>query len=370
MATSSNTNKQSYPFFNAIKDVVVRNAITVLWGKVNSLQGVDVAGPFRAPIDHGGFRAIRAADPVADQDLVTKKYAVDNFGPAAIQRALQAGGSNPLVTYNLPGRVGGSGSVFFGPHSDRLAVTLPATATGDLWYETDRDSWYQIESVSGVVVWVWTGGQMYGTINAPDQKPTDLGLNDAGFLFASVDFDRIYHWSGTAWQDALGQPQRGSIQTFQDTFAPTVGWQLCNGATVTRSTTVGGTTSVTVPTLNGRFVQFTTGATGATGGSATTHTHDYTDVLNHTHTVSITDPGHNHAQAIVNSGTAGIVGTQGASTADTRVAGVTGDNVTGITATTANPAGGVATGTTDGPSGSGGDDALPPYMSLNAYFRL
>lgn len=88
-----------------------------------------------------------------------------------------------------------------------------------------------------------------------------------------------------------------------------------------------------------------------------THTHTYTDVVNHTHTVNVTDPGHNHTQnsfapRIVNSGTAGTVGVQGASTASNASASnsaTTATNIsstTGVTAATVNPGGGVATGTT------------------------
>lgn len=82
------------------------------------------------------------------------------------------------------------------------------------------------------------------------------------------------------------------------------------------------------------------------------HTHDYTQVVNHTHTVSVTDPGHTHGGRAVNSGTAGTAGHQGASTnnnANTTTS-ATQSATTGITATTANPGGGVNLGTTGGPS--------------------
>jgi len=80
------------------------------------------------------------------------------------------------------------------------------------------------------------------------------------------------------------------------------------------------------------------------------HTHTYTEVLNHTHAVTITDPGHAHTQT--------TSATDGATTrADASSGGTTYNNVaninsntTGITASTANPAGGVASGTTAGPS--------------------
>lgn len=81
------------------------------------------------------------------------------------------------------------------------------------------------------------------------------------------------------------------------------------------------------------------GNVGTTGGSDS-----ITSVLNHTHTVNVTDPGHTHVERIVNSGTAGTVGVQGASAASNASASnsPTASGTTGITATTANPAGGVA----------------------------
>ena len=109
--------------------------------------------------------------------------------------------------------------------------------------------------------------------------------------------------------------------------------------------------------LNGADSDFDTAE--KTGGAKTiaasvqdhaAHTHSYSDVVNHTHPVNITDPTHQHNQRVINSGTAGTAGTQGASAVDTGAAGKDGLTSTGITATTSNPAGGVASGTTGNPS--------------------
>jgi hypothetical protein len=116
-------------------------------------------------------------------------------------------------------------------------------------------------------------------------------------------------------------------------------------------------------------------ATSAHAGSAVadhaSHTHTYTEVLNHTHTVSVTDPGHNHTQnahthtQMSITSTTGSVGGYEHGTADASstvsdeinpdalVAATTATNnsaTTGISASTANPGGGTATGTTAGPS--------------------
>jgi len=157
------------------------------------------------------------------------------------------------------------------------------------------------------------------------------------------------------------------------------GWVLCDGANGT-------------PDLRDRFVKGAPAGQnpGATGGSAThthadhpalahsgaavadhaSHTHKYTDIVNHTHPV--TDPGHNHTQnshnhtqnsfapRIINSGTAGTVGVQGASgasnanasnaaTTATNQAATAANNANTTGVTTTNPAGSVAEGTTQGP---------------------
>jgi hypothetical protein len=79
------------------------------------------------------------------------------------------------------------------------------------------------------------------------------------------------------------------------------------------------------------------------------HTHTYTDVVNHTHAITITDPGHTHTAAVFATDANGSNfdrsaggGAQGTATTDS--------STTGITASSADPAGGVATGTTAGPS--------------------
>lgn len=117
-----------------------------------------------------------------------------------------------------------------------------------------------------------------------------------------------------------------------------VGWALCDGQ--------GGR-----PDLRSRFIKGAAAGQdpGATGGSPT-HQHTYTDVVQHTHTVTVNDPGHTHGQSIRNSGTAGTAGTQGASTANNATAGTTASGTTGITASTSNPAGSVAQGTTEAAS--------------------
>jgi hypothetical protein len=155
--------------------------------------------------------------------------------------------------------------------------------------------------------------------------------------------------------------------------------------------------------LSGKFLLGTTAAAGNVGGTGGSdnvtpagtisahsgtavadhgaHTHAYSDVLNHTHTVSVTDPGHTHVQnahnhtqdahthtlpvgatddtaapfdrsdAGTNASGANATTASGSTAATNQAAtAVNQSATTGITASTANPAGGVASGTTGTPS--------------------
>jgi hypothetical protein len=92
---------------------------------------------------------------------------------------------------------------------------------------------------------------------------------------------------------------------------------------------------------------------GTAVGNHADHTHTYSQVVNHTHAVSVTDPGHVHLTQRYPTAT----GSSSGFTIDTSMSGTLADNtlpvkgnVTGITASTADPAGGVASGTTAGAS--------------------
>lgn len=194
----------------------------------------------------------------------------------------------------------------------------------------------------------------------------------------------------------------GAILSFGGTTAPS-GYFLCNGAAIDRTTyaalfTVIGTaygagdgsTTFNVPDLRQRFAlgKAASGTGAALGdvGGAIDHTHTYTQVVNHTHTISVTDPGHTHTQnahthTVTDPGhshtqqyanTTGTTGgaTQaiipsGTTTTGSATTGITlgnatatnNSNTTGITASSANPAGGVATGTTASQN--------PPFTTVN-----
>jgi hypothetical protein len=126
----------------------------------------------------------------------------------------------------------------------------------------------------------------------------------------------------------------GSIATIP------AGWLLCNGTSGT-------------PDLRNRFVvgAGSTYAVAATGGSADAI------VVSHTHTATVTDPGHNHtpqtlgsAQAGADNGGAPVDASTGYGTG--RTSSVTSTSTTGITVTNSS-------------TGSSGTNAnLPPYYAL------
>ena len=174
----------------------------------------------------------------------------------------------------------------------------------------------------------------------------------------------ISTWMETAWATAPGGGTipAGLIAMWSGLLANMpAGWALCDGQNGT-------------PDLRSKFVKGAAAGVdpGATGGAAThthdpgtlgisahagtavtahpSHTHDYTQVLNHTHPV--TDPGHAHTQrrhATTTGSLSGLVTAPDTSSSNPQTLGpTTSVDVTGVT--TQNPAGGVATGTTAGPS--------------------
>ena len=125
----------------------------------------------------------------------------------------------------------------------------------------------------GTTTWVLlegVGGPTQGTLAT---ITTGLTTDDAGYVYDATDFNRAYRWSGAAWADAPWAPARYEIGWFAAAPEPVAGWALCNGASVTRSTATGGSTSYTTPDLiTNKPVIRGHSTAGGTGGAAT-HTH-------------------------------------------------------------------------------------------------
>jgi hypothetical protein len=99
-----------------------------------------------------------------------------------------------------------SASIVTDTHANRLANFLPtAQPLGLLFWETDRTSLYRVALVGGAKVWSYVLGRMQGTLTfdptvAADDRPGDLGANDAGFRYDGVSLWADLRWDGAAWQ--------------------------------------------------------------------------------------------------------------------------------------------------------------------------
>lgn len=142
--------------------------------------------------------------------------------------------------------------------------------------------------------------------------------------------------NGTTWASAAApiQMPSGCILLWSGSVASIPsGWVLCNGASGT-------------PNLMDNFIvgAGSSYAVGATGGSANAVT------VSHTHTATVTDPGHLHSLPSVWDGAGSSTNATGGSSGGSSIA--TGSTVTGVT---------VANSTT---GVSGANANLPPYYAL------
>jgi hypothetical protein len=85
----------------------------------------------------------------------------------------------------------------YGTHAERLAAPIadsgfPACCG---WRQTAVSVIYQNQGGT----WLYLAGTMWDTL-VPDQRPTDLGVFDAGFDFRTTDPPpREFIWNQTAW---------------------------------------------------------------------------------------------------------------------------------------------------------------------------
>ena len=214
----------------------------------------------------------------------------------------QAGSSTPLATYTT-----NNGTT---PNSNPIILDAAGRTPQEVWMQTGYSYKLVLQTSAGVTL--QTLDNLYPILqtSTSTSSPFTAGM--------------ILIWSGSI----------GSIPS---------GWVLCNGTNGT-------------PDLRDRFV-IAAGATyavGATGGSADSI------VVTHTHTATVTDPGHSHTFVQMDSyagsfnptalnmipGGNTVVGTH------TSASNIVNTNTTGISVTNAN------TGT----SGTGAN--LPPYYAL------
>lgn len=242
--------EQSYPLLSQVSDRATRELFRLVLDRVHSLEGrAKDPAPLRKDLDLGDHRVTNIAEPEDDTDAVTKVYAEENFGPEAIRADLQVGGEFPLDVTNLTGTLAypqkskitviadtealpdaglaqpyelltykgvvyyfnpdtnpgvwtpltTAASLLSDTHANRLA-NYPAASQSlnTLFYETDRTVIYKIGLVAGVKTWQFLLGQMRGTL-LTDQRPIDLGVQDANFRFEGTDIEEHYRWDGSTW---------------------------------------------------------------------------------------------------------------------------------------------------------------------------
>lgn len=82
-------------------------------------------------------------------------------------------------------------------HANRMLHPAILYPEGSFYIETDRNNVvYVSRPIGGALTWIYLGGQLFAVLAS---RPTDLGVNDAGFLFESTDTLQTYQWSGIAW---------------------------------------------------------------------------------------------------------------------------------------------------------------------------
>lgn len=107
-----------------------------------------------------------------------------------------------------------------GTHADRMEPESdPGNfEIGTLFYETDRNVYYQVRigitppATEPAPFWQYVTGIMWGTL-IPDERPTDLGVHDAGFEFrTNVPPARQFLWSQTDWVEIGATAGAGDAQ--------------------------------------------------------------------------------------------------------------------------------------------------------------
>ena len=232
-------------------------------------------------------------------NIVTDAFFVGNF-LGNIAGNLSVGGANTQVLFNSNGNVGAAGGLTYNSGSNTLSVLGVVSAQGNI--------------IAGGNLVVSGTTQLIGVATA-STAPTGTANNQvATTAFVAnngVPSGCILLWSGSI----ISIPS---------------GWYLCDG---TNST----------PDLRDRFIVGAglTYAVAATGGSANA------TLVSHSHTATVTDPGHRHTA--LNQVGPSFGQPQGGVT---QSAGFTGTATTGITV-------GIST------EGSSGTNAnLPPYYAL------
>ena len=294
--------------------VTTGTTISSTWAN-NTLT--DIASSLTASLAYDGQTA-----PVANLPMAT--YAHTGVGNATVRTMYAAAGQVQDGTFQYLTTVAGTNTV-----TAIAALSMSALAAGQTFRFIAAAT-----NTSGVTLNINSIGAKAITKNGT----TALTAND--ILINSV-VEVIY--DGTQFQllnPAISIPS-GVITMWSGTIATIPsGWYLCNGSNST-------------PDLRNKFIigaySDTAGVAYTTITGANTQTGGTKDaiVVSHTHTATVTDPGHTHTSFSIAGGSGYAAGANYGSGSTT-----TGSSVTGIS---------VANSTT---GSSGTDQNLPPYYAL------
>lgn len=126
----------------------------------------------------------------------------------------------PLTGLDIP--AGGVISAIVDTHANRIGRYYPTGYdVGSLYYETDRNSLYQIQIPGGVKTWAWISGLM---IDVLASRPSDLSTYDEGFNYLSTDTDAAYsyRWNGASWGVVNLFAEDGSLFTYDNSANSTL----------------------------------------------------------------------------------------------------------------------------------------------------
>src|SRR5882724_7957943 len=87
---------------------------------------------------------------------------------------------------------------FFTDHATRTQLNPQNVSVGTVFYETDRTTAY----ISDGSNWLYFAGSFSTTLMA---LPSDLTVNDAGFLANVTDYNHLLQWNGSMWQWGPGE---------------------------------------------------------------------------------------------------------------------------------------------------------------------
>lgn len=92
-----------------------------------------------------------------------------------------------------------SGGMLQASHTERIGLTIyqaEALTAGTQFWENDRNVVYLVRTVNKAKVWAFEAG-LY--VDGFANRPADLALYDAGFLFYSTDRTILERWTGSGW---------------------------------------------------------------------------------------------------------------------------------------------------------------------------